>query len=300
MKRLILMVLVLTCATLIAADPVRIGVLRGPTALAFAPAISQSAENDELSFEVFPTPDVLIARMISGEIDAATLPSNVAAQLYNRDLDIQVVATFLWGVLYLVGPGLADSLPGIDVEEILVPGRGATPDLVTRYLLNSAGVASQPRYGLSPVEISQLLIAGRAEAGVLPEPFVTRTLAASPELSVIDLQREWAGAAGTDLPQTVLVTIGETSREGHTQLLALLESSVAEVMDDPALAFANVETLGLGLDAATAEAALPRLNLRVETGSSSRAAIEAYFRVLTGFVPEAIAGPLPGAEFYGF
>lgn len=47
----------------------------------------------------------------------------------------------------------------------------------------------------------------------------------------------------------------------------------------------------------TALAALPRLNVRVESGSQSRSALEARFSVLEGFDPAAIGGSLPDHAF---
>jgi NitT/TauT family transport system substrate-binding protein len=45
----------------------------------------------------------------AGEVAVGMLPANVAAQLYNRGVPIQIGAVTLWGLLYVVGPeGLVD------------------------------------------------------------------------------------------------------------------------------------------------------------------------------------------------
>ena len=294
-----------------AVEPFRVGVLRGPTAIAFAPMIADppTMSGRPLEIEVFPSPDVLVARIISNDLDAAAIPSNLAVQLYNRDIQLEVVATFIWGVLYVVGPaGLTagarpadQSLAELSGREVYVPGRGATPDLVFRYLLDREGTADvSVRYGFSQVEISQLLIAGRAEFAVLPEPFVTRVLSATQDRVVVaDLQAEWREATGQDMPQTVLVAVGTAEPRERVALFEALGRSVGEVTGEPSVALSNVETLGLGLDTATAVSALPRLNLRVVSGRESRSALERYFDVLRGFDPASIGGSLPGADFYG-
>jgi NitT/TauT family transport system substrate-binding protein len=171
-----------------------------------------------------------------------------------------------------------------------------------RYLLRETAPGSSLtiRYGLGPVEITQLLISGRVELAVLPEPFVTRALASLDELGVFDLQRAWRAATGVGMPQTVLVTVGASTRSEHERIRALLSGSVDAIVADPESAFANVGELGLGLDTVTAVSSLPRLNLRVEAGSQSRPALEAYFEVLREFDQNAIGGDLPGDEFYGF
>ena len=125
-------------------------------------------------------------------MDAATLPSNIAAQLWNRDVDVKITATFLWGVLYIVGTDPESGIPGLAGRQVYSLGRGSTPDLLLRYLLGTEGIDPEAdltiAYGLGQIELSQLLIAGRIDAAVLPEPFVTRTLSANEDIGVIAAQ----------------------------------------------------------------------------------------------------------------
>ncbi len=287
-------------------DAYCVGVLRGPTAVAFAPLIEDASmgrpatlsDGRAVEIAAFPTPNELIGAYVAGRVDAATLPSNAAAILAGRGLPIEVSATFLWGVLYLVGPaGERLSEVAGEVETI---GRGATPDFIFRYILREEGLSERvvPSYGFAQVELSQLLIAGRERYGVLPEPFVTQVLRQNPALGIVaDLQQLFRRHAGVPLPQTVLVARPQPSVS--EELVAILAGSVSEVLDSPVDAGATVETLGIGLDAATVVEALPRLNLRVESAADSEAALRRYFEILFSFAPEAVGGALPEDSFYG-
>lgn len=284
-----------------AQDVYRIGVLRGPTAIAFAPLFDAGEELDDgrvVEIVPFPSPPNLIAAWLGGEVDAATLPSNAAAQLSGRGAPVKLASTFIWGVLYVVGPSGATlgDLRG-EVHSI---GRGATPDVVFRYVLDQAGLSDriQVAYGFAQVELAQLLIAGRVAAGVLPEPFVTRVLAANPELGIVaDLQEQFETYAGSGLPQTVLVVRQEDDADAN--LVRLLRESVDDVLERPDETAALVAGLGLGLDAPTARASLPRLNFRVESAAQSRPALERYLGILFEFEPASVGGSMPGAGFYG-
>ncbi|MFW5743811.1 MAG: ABC transporter substrate-binding protein [Spirochaetota bacterium] len=293
--------MLLAAGTISAQDVYRIGVLRGPTGVAFAPMIDDPATLDDgrtVEVVTFPTPPELIAAYLGGEIDAATLPSNAAAQLAGRGAPVQVASTFIWGVLYVVGPA-GDALEDLDGEVYSI-GRGASPDVVFRYVLEQEGLAGQVdvAYGYAQVELSQLLIAGRVQAGVLPEPFVTRVLAENAELGIVaDLQERFAEHAESGLPQTTLV-VRPTDEVGD-ELVALLDESVAEVLADPEAAATLVAGLDLGLDEDTVRASLPRLKLRVETADESRGALERYLSILYEFEPESVGGSLPGDAFYG-
>ena len=285
-------------------EPVRIGVLRGPTAVAFAPLLQEPAtlpDGRPLELEIFPTPQVLLPRLISGELDGATIPSNVAAQLWNRGIPIQVSATFLWGVLYVIGSTDIDTLGDLASGSVHSPGRGATPDIVLRYLLDGSGLGESVEvvYGFDQVELAQLLIAGRISAAILPEPFATRVLMDSEANHVIaDVQAEWRRSTGSSLPQTVLAMY--ESAGAATEVRMALAESVAGVLADPAHYAGVVEDLDIGLDAATTVEAIPRLNMGVVPGVDSQLALEGYFGILLQFDPAAIGGELPSESFYAY
>lgn len=290
-----------SASALAAQEPYTVGVLRGPTAVAFAPMVTSAPElSDGRAVEViaYPTPPNLIAAYLGGEVDAATLPSNAVAQLAGRGAAVEIAATFIWGVLYVVGPARAD------LAELTGPvhsiGRGASPDLVLRYVLEAEGLDGRidVAYGYAQVELAQLLIAGRVAAGVLPEPFVTRVLNANEDLGIVaDLQRLFRRHSGVDMPQTVLAV--RPGDRHAPRLVELLRTSVLEVQADPERAGELVEELELGLDAATVVASLPRLNLRVESAAESRGALESYFAVLYEFEPASVGGSMPGPSLYG-
>ncbi|MFW6293954.1 MAG: ABC transporter substrate-binding protein [Spirochaetota bacterium] len=297
----IVALMMVAAGALYAQDTYRIGVLRGPTAVAFAPLIDETPVlEDGRGVEVvtFPTPPNLIAAYLGGEVDAATLPSNAAAQLSGRGAPVQVAATFIWGVLYVVGPAevTLDELGG----EVYSIGRGASPDVVFRYVLEQEGLADEIEvaYGYAQVELSQLLISGRVDAGVLPEPFVTRVLAENEDLGIVaDLQERFAEHAESGLPQTTLVV--RPGDDATAELVDLLDGSVEAVLADPEASATLVAGLGLGLDEETVRASLPRLNLRVENAAESRSALERYLSILYEFEPASVGGSLPGDTFYG-
>lgn len=284
-----------------AQDTYRIGVLRGPTAVAFAPMIDEPPaleDGREVEVVAYPTPPNLIAAYLGGEVDAATLPSNAAAQLSGRGAPVEVASTFIWGVLYVVGPA-EDALDDLHGEVYSI-GRGASPDVVFRYVLEQEGLADQIEvaYGYAQVELSQLLIAGRVEAGVLPEPFVTRVISQNDSLGIVaDLQERFAEHADSGLPQTTLVA--RPADDAAEEVVELLGRSVDTVLEDPESAATLVAGLELGLDEDTVRASLPRLNLRVVSAANSRVALERYLSILYEFEPASVGGALPGDAFYG-
>ncbi len=298
---ILILLLAVSMVPLSADSPYRLGVLRGPTAVAFAPVFNSStelADGRPVEIAAYPDPPSLIAAYIGGEVDSASLPSNAAAQLSGRGVGVEVAATFIWGVLYLVGP--AHTSLGELRGPVHSIGRGASPDILLRYILDQEGLASVIRveYGYAQVELAQLLIAGRVDAGVLPEPFVTRVLRDNRELGIVaDLQERFEAHTGSGVPQTVLVV--RPGDPAAPEITELLRTSVARVLAEPDRTAELVAGLGLGLDEATARSSLPRLNLRVASGRESRPALERYLGILYDFEPASVGGRLPPPEFYG-
>lgn len=320
---------------------IRLGTLRGPTAVAFAPVIAGSGElgndNYHVVAEVLATPDLLVSQVLSGSIDVATVPTNLASVLYNREAELQLAGVIGTGVLYLVADAPLDweDLRGRTVYTI---ARGATPDILFRALATEAGLVPgtdfQLEYAADQVELAQSLIAGRRTLAVLPEPFVTRVTQASANLQpALNLQREWtrffgaeATATGTDVtvedspasrpevadaagngaslagyPMTALVVTRRFAREHPAGLSALIDryrQGLATYAVDPAAASAAAAALDLGLDAATIEAALPRLNMTWIPAAEARHSVEVFLEVLARENPASIGGRLPAAEFF--
>lgn len=55
---------------------------------------------DEVEFLSWNSPDELRARIISGQAQVSAVPTYVGANLYNKDVDVQLLNTLIWGILY--------------------------------------------------------------------------------------------------------------------------------------------------------------------------------------------------------
>lgn len=291
---------------------VRVAALKGPTAVGMVklfedkPALGQ---NIAASYQVVESPDLLMARLASGEVDLATLPTNLAAILYNKGMPYQLAAISSWGVNYVVSNGVVvNSLADLKGKKVYVFGKGTTPDVVLRYVLSRNGIDAakdvELDYTLGQVELAQSLIAGRVSLAVLPEPWVTQALKGNPKVKmVVDLQEEWQKVQGDriPLPQTCLVVKKDLAQKQPEAVGAFLEAYAASldwVNRNPAAAGALVQKHGIGMKAAVAEAAIPRCNFRYEDAAGSREAVNSYLQVLFNFSPQTVGGKLPDNAFY--
>ena len=284
--------------------------LRGPTGMGGIRLIDEEPDfaGVDVEYRLSGSPQNTVARVLSGEVDIAALPSNVAAKVYNAGAPYQLAVVHTLGVLYLVSRDdeVSDwsDLPGREIGNI---GRGANPDIIFRYLLRQNGLDPDGDVDLrfyNHTELAQLVIAGRREVAVLPEPFVTRVLTAAPEAEVaIDFQEEWRKIKGADAEigmgaLVVKKSLVESNPDFVRSFLRAYRESIRFVNEEPTAAGELIEKHQLGFTADNAASAIPRANIVFRPAPEARRALEEYLQVLLDFDPASIGGSLPDDGFY--
>ncbi|HLT76346.1 MAG TPA: PhnD/SsuA/transferrin family substrate-binding protein [Ferrovibrio sp.] len=267
---------------------------------------------DAVSFRSWRSPDELRAGLTSQTMDVFILPTQTAANLYNRGLGVRLLNVLTDGLLHMVAVDrkLA-SIPSLRGRSISVPFRNDTPEVIFRRLLQLHGLDPEKDLAVSfsgtPVEAIQLLVTGRVDAAVLPEPAATLALSGSKAVTrdlfrTIDIQQAWHDVTGlgTRLPQA---GIGVTERfladhAGVAEALhAGLVAATASVNADPARAAAD-SAAELWMPAPIIERSIPFSNLVATRARDARPALEAVFRSVAEFDDRIIGGKLPAADFY--
>ncbi len=289
-------------------EVVRVAALKGPTGLGMIKLFQEKpnlAPNVRTEFFVYPSPDVVIPRLLNGEIDLAALPANLAVNLYNKKIPYVLAAIIGNGVLYCVSTDpTVKSLETVD--RIQNVAKGSTPEFILRHILEAKGLQGRVKveFRYAPVELAQLLIAGREKTGILPEPFATKVLRARPDACIIsDLQEEWRALYPDTptYPMTALVvkfSFLQMYRSLVDSFLSLYRESQDWVKKHPEEAGILAAQLSFGVEREDAKDAIPRCNLTFVPAKESRPVMERFLRILLQVAPESIGGKLPDSEFY--
>jgi NitT/TauT family transport system substrate-binding protein len=295
-----------------AGTDIRMGAFKGPTGVGLLRMLEQGVslpDGGQVSVTLVQAPPVMVSRVVNGEFDAAVLPVNLAARLYNGGQPIVLAAIVGRGMLSVVSDraeisGLED-LRGADVH---VAGQGGTPEYLMRYLLEASQIEPgrdvNLRFGLAPPEIAASLIADRIDTAVLPEPFATMAVQGRDGVRKrINLQEVWAELPDqpADYPMTAFVVrreLAETRPDAIRQILEAYEASLSWVQDNPAEAAQLVGRHDLGLPPAVARAAIPDTNYAFVPANAARREVETLLDAFLRFAPQSIGGTLPDARFY--
>ena len=307
----LLIALPFVCLTANAAEEtpaVRVAALKGPTGMALAHLMT---ENDgAYEFTLAAAPTEVNALVISGQVDIAAVPINVGAVLYNKTQGgVKALSLITRGMLYVLEKGDSiQSVSDLAGKTIVTAGQGATPEYVTRYILDANGVDAELEFLAEHAEVVSNAIAGKADIVLLPEPQVTNLLMKAPEYRVaLDITEEFAAAAkingveNAQLSMSVVIVRTEFA-EKYPELvdafMADLSASIAFANENVAEAAQEIAALEIIPSAAVAERALPSCTLVFVSGQDMQDQASPLYQVLFDANPASVGGSVPDENYY--
>ena len=285
----------------------RIAGLKGPTTMGLVNLMADEVASS-YDFTMYGAADEIVPLLVKGDLDAAAVPANLAATLYNKTNGaVEVACINTLGVLYIVENGeTVNSVADLKGQTIVTTGKGATPEYVLRYVLSENGVDPDSdvtiEYCSEATEALSKVQAGEATIAMLPQPFVTSALSQVEGLRVaLDMNEEWQKVAGSKLVTGVLVVrkdAVENDPEAFASFMEGYAASVEAANSDLEGTAALCEQYGVVAKAALAQKALPQCNIVFETGDEMKADLQTYFNVLYDADPTSVGGTLPADDFY--
>ncbi len=291
----------------------RVGSLKGPTSMGLMEMMDKSTKgNAEGSYEftMVTAADELLGKIVSGDLDVALVPANMASIIYNKtNHGISVLDINTLGVLYAVSADDSiKSTADLKGKTIYLTGKGTTPDYALQHVLKANGLTADDvilEYKSEAAEVAAILKEKPEAVGLLPQPFVTAALAQNDALKmVLDLTKEWDQAAGENGGSLVTgVTICRNDvmkdhQEAIDTFLAEHKESAEYANTNVAETAALVAAAGIIEKAPVAEKAIPFCSITYVDGDEMKSMLSGYLQVLFDMDPTTVGGALPGDDFY--
>jgi len=317
MKRICTLFLVITSLTIFlfagctkkqTAEPLQAATLAGPSGMGLIKMIDSA--DTAYNITVYTAPDQITPKILNGEVDIATIPSNLAAVLYAKTNGaVSILASNTMGVLYLVeNGGTVNSIADLEGKKIYSSGQGASPEFVFNEILSrydlTPGENVEIEYVANHSDLANMILSGTAQIAVLPEPFVSAVTLQNPNIvSKISLNHEWEQIFGEGMGLALTATV---VRNDYLQQNPKL---VKQFMKDYAdsVKFVNSDTDQAALLMAEhkivasdkiALQAIPRSGISFVTGEECRDMFRKYFQVLYEGNPQSVGGALPDDAIY--
>jgi len=318
----ILIFLILGSTSLLAEKVDKI-VIAGPFASVSHPIfrmIETGALNDvakKVEFRLWKNPDELRAMVIHNDVDFVAIPTNTAAILNNKGVDIELLNVSVWGILGMISrDDSLRTLKDFKGKKIAVPFRADMPDIVFTELLKKEGIDPKKDvelvYVSSPIDAMQMLILRRVDHALLAEPALSMALRKTKSFPVsviapdlyrsVDLQKEWAKVYNTsvDVPQAGMAVMGDMRK--NTQVVKRFNEEYDKALtwykthpkEAGVLAEKNVPML----NAEAVADSIAIVNLKNVPAPEAREKLEFFFNVLKEGNVKSIGGKLPQESFY--
>lgn len=287
-------------------QPIKIAALNGPTGMGMTKMIDEGNKDYEIS--LYQSPDEVMGKVISGELDIACVPSNMAAVLYTKtEKNVCLLATNTLGTLYILENGTSiQKVEDLKGKTIVASGKGSTPEYVLNEIL--AGASLDPtkdvtvNYLGNHTDVVTELVSKEGTIALLPQPHVTIAATKNENVHIaLDLNEAWEASKQAKLPMGVIIA-NKTYVEAHPEAIeAFLKDYEASVkfvnenVDEAAKMMAEQKILP---SEAIAKTAIPNCHIVYEDAAASKADLVSYFTLLKEINPKSIGGNLPDEDFY--
>lgn len=286
-----------------------IATLKGPSSMGMIRLIDSLSRGDSNSVQVKILNEPLQVRkmMIDGSADFAILPTTMAALVYNKGLEYQLIAITGWGSLYLFGSDTTicrwEDLRG---KRVNVMAKGMTPDVLFRYLLQKNDISPDRDIILdysfpTHIDLANAVASGQADLGVISEPLASMVSDRNKAVRrIFDLSEEWSKYEGTPLAETAFlakVSVTQSNRKVTEKLISAYKASIKWVNQNPDSAAMLIVKYDILPNYEVALSAIPETNLNFISANKIRQQIEEYLTVFYNMNPDIIGGKIPDEAF---
>lgn len=286
--------------------------LKGPTTMGMV-KLMKDAEGDEgegaYNFEIYGTADEIVPKLVSGEVDIALLPCNLASVLYNKtEGKVQVAAINTLSVLYVVESGDSiNSLQDLVGKTVYSTGKGTTPEYSFNYILRANGIDPEKdlkiEFKSEATEIAALLSREGEAIAVLPQPYISTVMMQNDKVRVaLSFNQEWNKVNSESSMVTGVLLVrkefAEENKEAFLEFLEAYKASTEYVNNNITEAAEWIAEYGIVAKAQVAVKALPDSSIVYIDGSDMKTRVAGYLEVLFEANPQSVGGALPGDDFY--
>ncbi|MDQ2085231.1 ABC transporter substrate-binding protein [Herbivorax sp. ANBcel31] len=293
-------------------EPVAVAALNGPTGMGMVKLIEDSEEGKtdlDYDFTLTGSPDNLNGKIISGEVDIAAVPTNLAMTLHNRtEGQIQLAAVNTLGVLYVLENGNSiNAIEDLKGKTVNVSGRGSMPDFLFQYLLSKNNLQINDDvtvdFNLEHADLAAAVAEEDIDIALLPQPHVTTAMMRNENAKIaLDITEEWEKVSdGRELIMGVIIVqreFAENNKELLDNFLDEYKQSIEfanQNVDETAELIEKYEILP---NAQIAKNAIPYSNIVYRDASEAKESLQEIYEVLYSFEPRSVGGKIADEEFY--
>lgn len=261
-----------------------------------------------LTYSIEKSSDTIATAVMKKEADIAIVPSNLAAIAFNKNGDYKIVATVGWGSFYIGTTKDSENLEDIKDKEVYNIGKGLTPDIITKSILKDKGIDPDKEVNFTYVdgvaELAPIILSGKTEYAVIPEPALSTVKLKNPNFKVIsNLNDEWKALNDSKYgyPQATLIVkkdIVENNKEFVNELLKQIENSTQWIYSNKDEAGSYCEEIGISAKKPVVISAIDNSNIKYVSINETINDYKKYYDKLNEFDSSTIGGKVPDDKIF--
>lgn len=273
---------------------------KAPPSLPLAKA-SESLPNTTLKYYTDFNTEV-IPSIVKEEEGLYVIPTNNAAQLYNKGKNLKLIAILSEGLLSVISNKDFPNIKSLANEEIYIGGQGSSPDVISNYIFDYNKIKVNAQYRTSQ-EIAKLLITGKVNTAVLPEPLASQVLDKNKSLKrAFILKDEWKKITKQNgIPQVGIFASEKTIKKYSKEITLLskeyLKSLVWVNSNKNAAAKFGISVFQVNLSEEAFENSIDNMNLVYIEGLKAKSSVGFYLKNVNSIDGEKL-DKIPGDDFY--
>lgn len=210
---------------------INIGVMSGPTGMGMAKLMNDNGvDSDKYAFSTFSSPTDATASLANGELDMLCVPTNLAANLANKQSDyVTVLSINCLGSLYLVSDGSLeiDSIDDLAGQTIYYGEATSTTGPILDYILAQNDVTATLVCEDTMDAVAAKMVNGEISLAVLPEPRASAAMisakAANKNYSIaLNLSDEWSNVSDSPLTMGCIIVRNDFLADNKSTVDAFL------------------------------------------------------------------------------
>lgn len=216
-------------------EPLSIGYLAGPTGMGLAKLIKDTPEDSkDYLFSAYTDPNLAVPDLLNGTLDMACLPTNAAANLFNKGKEITVIAVNTLGSLFVIADKNTniETISDLEGKTVYASVPNSTTEPILKHILAENNVQAEVLVDSATHDdlIAKVKASNGTAIAVLPEPKVSATLLQVKNYEVkLNLSEEWSKVSEKPLAMGCIVARNDVIKNNKAAVDKFLEDYNASV-----------------------------------------------------------------------
>lgn len=269
---------------------------------------NKKISDKKIEYKLEKVSESLVMNFLKKESDMGIVPSNLAGQLYNKNLDYKIIGTIGWGSFYIISREDFMDIKDLKGKEIYTIGKGLTPDVMLQTILkeNNINPAKDLKinYLSGSNELAPMYLAGKIKIAMVSEPVLSKIMSKDNKSKInFNMDNEWKKAFGINLgfPQSTLIASENLIKEDPefiAKFITELGNSIEFIYGKSLNKEKYITESKVTIDTSILDEVIKRANINFVSAEDSKEAYKLYFEKIEKTNKKAIGGKIPDEKIF--